>query len=187
MAHLRELQILDLSNNDLEGAFPEWVHSLPKLKVLNLGQNSFSGDVPLVIGGRLKSLRKHFSRYYTDIQFQYYQKQYTSLRRKYMDFLKTRHPYLKDSKDFLWLSHQQSPFEYKDHVNAYIEAEPIYQFSRLFSQIRDNPVEVIRFLTEHQSSMNSQTKGRKTQSLIRFLTERIKSINRQTKGRITQS
>ena len=155
MAHLRQLEILDLSNNDFQGAFPEWVHEFEKLKVLNLGQNSFSGDVPLVIGGRLKSLRKHFSRYYTDIQVEYYQKQYTSLRRKYMDFLKTRHPYLKDSNDFLWLSHNQSPFQYKDYVNAYIEAEPIHQFSKLFTEISSKPVEVITFLTEHQPTFHN--------------------------------
>ena len=118
MTNLQNLGILDLSNNDLEGAFPEWVHGLEKLLILNLGQNRFTGDVPLVVGGRLNSLRDHFRPHTT----RHFQEQYASLWGKYMNFFRTRHPYLTDSKDFLWISNRQSPFEYKDYVNAYIEA-----------------------------------------------------------------
>lgn len=118
MTNLQNLGILDLSINYFQGSFPEWVHRLEMLLILNLGQNRFSGDVPLVIGGRLKSLRDHFRPDTT----RHFQEEYASLREIYMNFFKTHYRYFRDSKDFLWISNQQSPFEYKEYVNAYIEA-----------------------------------------------------------------
>jgi len=167
MAHLRELEILDLSNNHLEGHFPEWIHRISDLNILNLGQNSFTGDVPLVVGGRLNSLRDHFRPRTIESQFEADITEYASLRGKYMNFFRTHYQDLKDSKDSLWISNRLSSEVYKNYVNAYIEAEPIHLNSRLFTQIRSKPVEVITFLTEHQPSIhdiNSQTKGRKAQS-----------------------
>jgi hypothetical protein len=34
----------------LTGPFPGWVNRLKSLRLLNLGQNNFSGEIPLVIG-----------------------------------------------------------------------------------------------------------------------------------------
>jgi hypothetical protein len=34
----------------LTGPFPTWVHGLPSLRLLNLGQNDISGEIPFVIG-----------------------------------------------------------------------------------------------------------------------------------------
>ncbi|KAI3942152.1 hypothetical protein MKW98_003751 [Papaver atlanticum] len=40
------LEIIDLSNNVLQGDFPDFLANFPKLKVLNLANNYLSGTVP---------------------------------------------------------------------------------------------------------------------------------------------
>ena len=46
IAHLDELEILNLSDNELTNGVPEILGSINTLKVLNLGDNHFSGNIP---------------------------------------------------------------------------------------------------------------------------------------------
>ncbi|CAN4113866.1 unnamed protein product [Withania somnifera] len=48
LLHLPKLEVLDLSNNDFFGLFPNSIN-LPSLQVLNISDNSFGGPVPVGI------------------------------------------------------------------------------------------------------------------------------------------
>ncbi|KAM7501996.1 hypothetical protein LguiB_000900 [Lonicera macranthoides] len=43
---MQDLETIDMSNNRLNGEIPEFLGKLPALKLLNLENNDFSGDVP---------------------------------------------------------------------------------------------------------------------------------------------
>ena len=89
---------LDLSNNQLTGPFPTWVHRLKKLIILNLGQNYFAGEIPFVIregyfGERpLTNIREFIRLLSTSHVSSLYRKKYGMLRLNFirMFFLKNQ-------------------------------------------------------------------------------------------------
>ena len=81
MRNFNQLTYVDLSNNELWGPIHELFHDLENLRLLNLGQNSLSGEIPRIIGEHLNNLRGFFKSFPEGGG-----NQFTSLRQKYLEF-----------------------------------------------------------------------------------------------------
>ena len=132
MRRLNHLTYLDLSNNQLAGTFPEWVHSLTDLELLNLGQNRFSGEIPLVIGQRLNNLRAFFKSSLGS------HGKYADLRQIYSEFLTNYYPWMEHSKDLFWVDLNRSldNRNLPETLDAYLKAEEKYLNSIIFRNFR---------------------------------------------------
>jgi hypothetical protein len=135
------LTYLDLSNNQLTGLFPEWVHDLRHLELLNLGQNSFSGEIPLVIGHgqRLYNLREFFN---LPFQLGSHEK-YSILRQSYKEFFRAHYPWMKRSKDLVWAG---NVINFSGVLDAYLKAEANHLTSTVFQNIRRDPARIVEFV-----------------------------------------
>lgn len=134
MGELNQLIFLDLSNNQLTGVFPVWVHNLRGLSILNLGQNHFSGEIPLVIGewqnngGRqLTNIREYIrliSTSYTPLGFGDRDR---TLRVNFIKkFLWTKFLHQKTSKAMFWVDPTiefSTPKYFLESIAEYIKAE----------------------------------------------------------------
>jgi hypothetical protein len=142
MRRLNYLNYLDLSNNQLTGLFPQWVRSLTHLELLNLGQNHFSGGIPLVISGRLKNLQTFFNSPEGRHEF------LKTLRESYNEFERTHYPWMKRSKDLLWLDSRASwsVINFSRIFDAYLMAEANHLTSTVFQNIRRDPARVLEFV-----------------------------------------
>ena len=49
LQNCKNLEILDLSRNNLSGKLPEWIGDLSKLRILDLRSNNLKGDIPIQI------------------------------------------------------------------------------------------------------------------------------------------
>ncbi|KAL8551142.1 hypothetical protein ACS0TY_000285 [Phlomoides rotata] len=45
LANCTELEVIDFGNNMIQDTFPQWLHTLPQLKILILKSNSFHGSI----------------------------------------------------------------------------------------------------------------------------------------------
>jgi hypothetical protein len=146
LRELKRLVYLDLSNNQLTGTFPTWAHNLTGLTVLNLGQNEFSGEIPLFIGGgrndgrrRLIPIREFIRLLSTsDAPFRY-RERYGFLLVKFFRFFK-KHPYIRYSKDLLWIDHGRSywgALNLQEVIEEYIKAEDNYLLTKIFKKVRN--------------------------------------------------
>jgi hypothetical protein len=140
MRRLNQLTYLDLSNNQLTGLFPEWVHDLNHLELLNLGQNYFSGQIPLFIGHgqRLYNLREFFK------SLEGRHEKYAARRQGYNEFGRTHYPWMKRSKDLFWLDPRASwnDKKFTESLESYLEAEAAHLTSTMFQNIRRDPVRI---------------------------------------------
>ena len=116
MRNLHQLTFVDFSNNELWGLFPKLFHGLMNLRLLNLGQNYFSGRIPLVIGGRLNNLQDFFrSSARRDDK-------YAGLRQKYKNFFLRL---IDGRKDMFWVDSTGSwnDIKFLESLDAYLNAE----------------------------------------------------------------
>ena len=145
---MNQLTYLDLSNNQLTGHFPEWVHGLTHLKLLNLGQNHISGEIPLVIGGHLMNLRTFFNSPAGRHE------KYASLRQTFKEFGRTYYHWMKRSNDLFWLDLSRSWNNRKfttESLDAYLKAEANHLTSTVFENIRRDPALILEFV---ESALN---------------------------------
>ena len=138
---MTQLTYLDLSNNQLTGHFPEWVHGLTKLQLLNLGQNHISGEIPIVIGRRLMNLRTFFNSPAGRHE------KYSTIRPSFKEFFRAYYPWMKRSKDLFWVDSIASWHEnFSGILDAYYKAEANQITSKLFENIRRDPVRIVELL-----------------------------------------
>ncbi len=147
MRELNRLYYLDISNNQLTGLFPEWIHSLTRLELLNLGQNYFSGDIPLVISGRLNNLRVLFTNA-QNIPSIGQKLMYLKLRQSYRTFFRANFPWMKRSKDLLWVDPHGSwnDIKFPQVLDAYLKAEANHLTATVFQNIRRDPARIVEFV-----------------------------------------
>ena len=138
---MNQLTYLDLSNNQLTGHFPEWVHGLTHLKLLNLGQNHISGEIPVVIGGgRLKNLRTFFNSPAGR------RDKYSTLRQSYQEFFRAYYFWTKSSNDLFWVNPGGSWNDRKltsESVDSYLKAEANQISTQVFENIRRDPLRIV--------------------------------------------
>ena len=137
MRRLNQLTYLDLSNNQLTGFFPQWAHDLGHLELLNLGQNYFSGEIPLIIGHRLYNLREFFNSPAGRHE------NYAILRHSYKEFERTHYPWMKRSKILLWA---RNVIDFTEDLDAYLKAEANHLTSTVFQNIRRDPARIVEFV-----------------------------------------
>ncbi len=139
---MNQLTYLDLSNNQLAGTFPEWVHSLTDLELLNLGQTHFSGQIPLSIGGRLKNLRLFFN------SPEGRHDRLKTLRESYKRFFRAYYFWTKSSNDLFWVDSggAWNDRKFPQVLNAYLKAEANQISSKVFKTIRRDPVGIVELL-----------------------------------------
>ena len=142
MRELNRLKYLDLSNNRLTGNFPEWVNGLSHLRLLNLGQNHFSGQIPLSIGGRLKNLRLFFNSPEGRLD------RYSILRESYKRFFRAYYFWTKSSNDLFWVDSGEiwNNIKFPQVLDAYLKAEANQITSKVFKTIRRDPVGIVELL-----------------------------------------
>ena len=140
ISRLNQLNLLDLSNNQLTGLFPQWVGSLTDLQLLNLGQNHLSGHIPLFIGQRLLNLQEFFN-------FPIGRERYAILRQRYTEFRRTHYPW-KRSKDLLWVDPGASwkVINFSGIFDAYLKAEANHLTSTVFQNLRRDPARIVEFV-----------------------------------------
>ena len=150
---MNQLTYLDLSNNQLTGHFPEWFHRLTHLKLLNLGQNHISGEIPLFIGRRLMNLRTFFNSPAGRHE------KYAAFRQTLKEFGRTHYPWMKRSKDLFWLNSRVSWHEknsdFSGILDAHLKAEANHLMSAVFENIRGDPARILEFVKsvrKHPSS-----------------------------------
>ncbi|XP_063946265.1 receptor-like protein 36 [Daucus carota subsp. sativus] len=99
LANCKHLQILDIGNNEIGGKFPSWLFTLgelevlvlrsnrfhgpvngtssanlfPKLRIVDLSNNQFTGDLPIQYFKNMKPTDNHYSYFYTESGFYYHQ------------------------------------------------------------------------------------------------------------------
>jgi hypothetical protein len=139
---LNQLTYVDISNNQLTGPFPEWVHSLTRLELLNFGQNHFSGQIPLSIGGRLKNLRSFFN------SPAGCHDRLKTLRESYKEFFRAYYFWTKSSNDLFWVDSTGAwnDRKFTEILNEYLKAEANQITSKVFKNIRRDPVGIVELL-----------------------------------------
>ena len=140
MIDLNRLSYLDLSNNQLAGLFPEWVNGLAHLRLLNLGQNYFSGEIPVVIGGgRLKNLRTFFNSPAGR------RDKYSTLRQSYKEFFRAYYFWTISSNDLFWVDPGGSwnDIDFSGILDSYLKAEANQITTQVFENIRRDPLRIV--------------------------------------------
>lgn len=150
---MSQLQYFDLSNNQLTGLFPEWVHSLRHLAFLNLGQNDITGNIPLVIGegrpngGSLTNIREFVRLLRTPGVSIPHRNRFGTLRLdSFMRFLKKYYFYIKTSIDLLWIDLDSPDFDaiiLQDIIDKYIQNQEKYMLTKAFQNMLMNPLLLI--------------------------------------------
>ena len=134
------------------GHFPEWVHDLTHLELLNLGQNYFSGEIPLVIGRRLMNLRTFFNSPAGRHE------KYAALRQTFKEFFRTHYPWMKRSKDLFWLesrvSWDEKILDFSGILDAHLKAEANHLTSTVFENIRRDPLRIVKLLSSSSKSIS---------------------------------
>ncbi len=149
--------MLDISNNQLTGPFPAWVHRLRDLKLLNLGQNEFSGEIPLVIGEGRNLIRiRDFFRLIrtTDASFQ-------DLRQHFIGFLRK---YALHSRDMLWVDSESSDWNsgiLKDTIHKYMKAEENRLLTEAFQNMLMDPLRLGDYLNSRPTKIEGTTYSQK--------------------------
>ena len=112
------------------------------LELLNLGQNYFSGEIPLVIGRRLMNLRTFFNSPAGRHE------KYAALRQTLKEFGRTHYPWMKRSKDLFWLdlSRSWNSRITTEILNEYLKAEANHLTSTVFDNIRRDPLRIVKLL-----------------------------------------
>jgi hypothetical protein len=161
---------------------------------LNLGQNEFSGEIPLEIGdGRtnggthLISVRQ-FIRELTSLDgsLDGFGNTYANLQQNFVTLL-SKYPYIKQSKDLLWIDRSYwKTIELRKLLDEYIKAEENHFVTKLFQNVRRiDPIRLVeyleststgRLLTFHQNSGKESTRKR-TFGESYELPSKIKKIN----------
>jgi len=146
---LSNLHIKYLSNNQLTGSFPGWVNRLRKLKLLNLGQNDFSGEVPSSFrlehdGGdrflnNLPSLmQQRLLPYGALVNGQVWR----SIMRPYRRFSRKYHALQNISPNMLWIDaenmNNEDPLELEKIVGEFFKAEEKYLWTKSFQILRNH-------------------------------------------------
>lgn len=59
LSNLSRIRLIDLSRNQLKGTFPDWMSNLRNLQMLNLGQNDIIEKIPATVGANLINFDKY--------------------------------------------------------------------------------------------------------------------------------
>jgi hypothetical protein len=136
----------------LTGPFPTWVHGLPSLRLLNLGQNDISGEIPLVIGEQRnddRHLLTNLREFVSDASHRYRQR--LDLRAIKM-FYRKHFQYIMKSNDLLWVN-LNTPvhlLELQKIIDEYVKAEDNRLLTKAFQAMRREPLSMIENLKELQ-------------------------------------
>jgi hypothetical protein len=110
--------------------------------VLNLGQNDFSGEIPLVIGeeqnnrgARLTNIREFIRLLSTPDSPISNRDRYETVRQNFIRFLRKHSAYIHLSKDLLWVnpsSHNWNFVNLAGIVDEYIKAEEMHLLTTIY-------------------------------------------------------
>jgi hypothetical protein len=146
LKELNHLSYLDLSTNELTGTFPGWLHGLRNLKLLNLGQNDFSGDIPRSFrlehnGGyrflnNMPLLMRQLLRPNSNGRSLPYRHLWHSLIRNYIHFSRKHYTFKNIIPNMLWVDAEnidnQDALALEKIVDEYLKAEEQHLFTKVF-------------------------------------------------------
>jgi hypothetical protein len=146
LGQLNQLVYFDLSNNQLTGPFPVWVNRLRSLTLLNLGQNDFSGNIPVVVGeGRngagssLGNMPYHIRSFIS--KRPQYRDMWKLVMRNFSIFYRKHHALKHIRQDLLWVDIEkidnQDAVELEKIFNEYLKAEEKHLFTKVFEIMRN--------------------------------------------------
>ena len=154
----RQLDLLldiDLSNNQLTGLFPAWVHDLTHLEILNLQQNQFSGEIPDVIGRsnlmNIRSFIRLLSTPDASVQDTYAKLNLNVIKKFYRKY----DIYIKNSNDLLWVTSTPSLQDnsdvefYQTVLDKYMQAKKAHFLTDVYQIMKNNPLEFVGRVNLH--------------------------------------